>query len=290
MPSTYVPKPKPAKYLSNASLLQELTKSKNTFNSYLEPWHAEYDLIISPKHTKADYKLAVEDGFKGSMEDWLATQTAAAMITPELIEEARIKKSKPRGKPNIPLEDIKPESIVVRVMTYEHIPLDPDRVRKSRLTDQSYTRTTFPPYKHFILTSEGVQEVLRSHWIGGFDNGHFSMDHGRMTEKLGRMFVLLVERYGRRGNWRGYTYNDEMQSSSLLQLAQVGLQFDESKSDNPFAFYTATITNCFRRVLATENKGQKIRDDLLIMAGATPSYTRQTDDMLAQRAAMSKKL
>ena len=89
------------------------------------------------------------------------------------------------------------------------------------------------------------------------------------------MFIKLCQRYGTRSNWRGYTYNDEMQGQALLQLSQIGLQFDESKSQNPFAYYTATITNSFTRVLNMEKKNQNLRDDLLEQAGAMPSLTRQ---------------
>jgi hypothetical protein len=53
--------------------------------------------------------------------------------------------------------------------------------------------------------------------------------HGNMTKKLAHMFMKLCERYATRSNWRGYTYNDEMRSQALLQLSQIGLQFDESK-------------------------------------------------------------
>ncbi len=73
----------------------------------------------------------------------------------------------------------------------------------------------------------------------------------------------------------GNTYNDEMRSQALLQLAQIGLQFDESKSQNPFAYYTAVITNSFTRVLNIEKKNQNIRDDILEMNNVNPSYTRQ---------------
>ena len=99
-----------------------------------------------------------------------------------------------------------------------------------------------------------------------------------MTPKLARMFMKLVERYASRSNWRGYTYNDEMQGSALLQLSQIGLQFDESKSQNPFAYYTAAITNSFTRVLNIEKKGQRIRDDILEQNGLNPSYTRQNEN------------
>ena len=96
-----------------------------------------------------------------------------------------------------------------------------------------------------------------------------------MTPKLAHMFIKLCERYATRSNWRGYTYNEEMRGQALLQLSQIGLQFDESKSQNPFAYYTAAITNSFTRVLNIEKKMQNIRDDILEQNGLNPSYTRQ---------------
>lgn len=244
--------PQKIKFINNRQLLDEIHNSKKSFCYFVEPQYANFDVIV--QNVKE--------------------------ITPELIEQVREKKSKPRGKPNIPLDQIPPESIVVRVMTYEHVPLDPDRVRKPRDVDESYARTSFKPFKHYILQNGQPTEVLRSHWKGGFDNGYFCADHGRINNRLAQMFMLLVERYSRRSNFRGYTYIDEMRSQALLQLSQVGLQFEESKSDNPFAFYTQIMRNCFVRVLNVEKKSQNIRDDLLIMAGATPSYTRQIENEL----------
>jgi hypothetical protein len=81
----------------------------------------------------------------------------------------------------------------------------------------------------------------------------------------------------------GNTYNEEMQGQALLQLSQIGLQFDESRSENPFAYYTSAVQNSFTRILNTEKRNQNIRDDLLIMHGSTPSYTRQTENEIAQK-------
>ena len=89
------------------------------------------------------------------------------------------------------------------------------------------------------------------------------------------MFLKLVERYSHRSNWRGYTYVDEMRGQALVQLSQVGLQFNEAKSDNPFAYYTAAVNNSFTRVLNLEKRNQHIRDDILIEHGHLPSYGRQ---------------
>jgi len=110
------------------------------------------------------------------------------------------------------------------------------------------------------------------------ENGHFSQEHGQMTNRLAQMFIKLCERYATRSNWRGYTYNEEMRGQALLQLSQIGLQFDESKSQNPFAYYTAAITNSFTRVLNIEKKNQNIRDDILEANGMNPSWTRQYRD------------
>ena len=71
-----------------------------------------------------------------------------------------------------------------------------------------------------------------------------------------------------------------MRSQALLQLSQVGLQFDESKSNNPFAYYTAIMTNSFTRVLNVEKRNQHLRDDILEMNSLNPSYTRQTENAI----------
>jgi hypothetical protein len=96
-----------------------------------------------------------------------------------------------------------------------------------------------------------------------------------MTENLALMFLKLCERYATRSNWRGYTYNEEMRGAALVQLSQIGLQFDESKSSNPFSYFTATLTNSFTRILNIEKRNQDLRDDLLEQHGLTPSFSRQ---------------
>jgi hypothetical protein len=142
--------------------------------------------------------------------------------------------------------------------------------------DEKHVRLNFPPFYHYRL-DENKQpfQVGKSHWIGDFDSGEFSKDHGQATRTLATMYMKLCERYATRSNWRGYTYNEEMRGQALLQLSQIGLQFDESKSQNPFAYYTAAITNSFTRILNLEKKNQNIRDDMLEQAGLNPSWTRQ---------------
>jgi hypothetical protein len=142
-----------------------------------------------------------------------------------------------------------------------------------------HVRVNFPPFFHYRLTKKGQAFIVgKSHWMGSFDAGEFGKTHGEMTEKLARMLMKLTEKYALKGNWRNYSYREEMQGQAVLQLCQVALQFDESKSQNPFAFLTQISHNSFLRILNIEKKNQAIRDDLLITAGMSPSYTRSGKD------------
>jgi hypothetical protein len=168
------------------------------------------------------------------------------------------------------------EDLIFRVMTFEHIPLAPGRKKTLKNTADSHDKVNFPPFQHWKFDDKGnISCVGKSHWKGDLEHGEFSKDHGQMTNDLARMFIKLCERYATRGNVRGYTYNDEMRGQAILQLTQIGLQFDESKSDNPFAYYTAAVTNSFVRIINIEKRNQNIRDDILEMNGMNPSWTRQ---------------
>jgi hypothetical protein len=259
--------PPKVKYITNKELLAEIHKSKLSYCVYLEPKYAAQDCIVA---TMADINSEVIEAAR-IRKAHLQTQAAKAILRAAGAKAAALREA------IIDPATIATEDIVIRVMTSAHIPLDPDRKRKGKGENSNHTRTPFLPFKHVILVDGEFKEVLRSHWRGDFETGEFDMHRGKMTHRLAVMFMMLVDRYSRRSNWRGYTYLDEMKSHALLQLSQIGLQFNEAVSDNPFAFYTTTIKNCFTRVLNLEKKNQNIRDDILIMHGASPSYTRQND-------------
>jgi hypothetical protein len=255
------------KYITNKELLAEIHKSKNSYCVYIDPKYAAYDAIVHSLSEITDELIQ-------------ATKVEKARL---IVQQAKAKQREAGKKPyEIKVDDVKPEdlpteSIVFRVMTPHHLPLDPDRKRRGKGEEGNYVKTPFLPFKHFIIVDGNPTEVGRSHWTGTIQDGKFDMTHGQISHRLAVMFMMLVDRYSRRSNWRGYTYLDEMKSHALLQLSQIGLQFDESKSDNPFAFYTTTIKNCFTRILNLEKKNQNIRDDILIMHGVNPSYTRQNE-------------
>lgn len=259
--------PRKRNYLNNRDLLKEIHKSKNSYCSYTTDDAEQYDIIL-PRLEKIN-RNTISQARKNRAER-LARQAWETAI---------------ENGQNVKLDQfaIDPKTInntevVFRIISYDHIPEAPGRKKNPKNVQDHYVKLNFPPFQHYMLDENGEPYCVgKSHWQGGMENGHFSLDHGKMTNKLAKMFMMMCERYGNKWNWRGYTYNDEMKSQALVQLAQVGLQFDESKSQNPFAYYTATITNSFTRILNTEKKNQNIRDDMLEMNGYNSSHSRQLD-------------
>jgi len=273
-------------FLSNKELLHEIHLSKKSFCSFLEPVHSNYDAIfLSLDEVTAE--VIEECRQKRATQE---TQKAKLVLKNQGMKAHQIK-IEPLEARSVPIN-----SLVFRIMTEEHIPLQPEEdLKPSQIGKDTKVKLNFNPFKHYIIDYDGdplavdadmklvsFREVGRSHWVGGFSNGYFSQDHGNITDRLARMYLKLVDRYSQKPNWRGYSYLEEMKNQSLLQLIQVGLKFDERRSQNPFAYYTTTMTNSFTGVFHKEKRNQTIRDDILIMQGHNPSNTRMVEHEMSQ--------
>jgi len=265
--STTKAKPrKKVNYLNNKDILIEIHKSKNSFCARTDDSYCDYDVIV--EDLSEIFKPETIEEARANRIIKMKTKMADAIFAEK---GTRVRLS------SIDLdESLVDDDYIFRVYTNEHLP--------SELCDKTgkviMEKVNFPPFKHYIISDDVKDtaiEVVRSHWKGDFDTGEFSVNHGRITEKLGRMFIMLVKRYGQRGNWRGYTYNDEMQGQALLQLSNFGLKFNEHKSQNPFAYYTTVITNSFTRVLLSEKKGQSVKETLMMESGLMPTFSRQAE-------------
>jgi hypothetical protein len=282
---TLIPTIRKVKYLNNRDLLAEIHRSKCSFSSFTQPEYQQHDIIL-PSLDKVNIRT-IADAKR-------ARAKRMGLIAFAIARNGGDKKTK--------LAEVTPDyttvaktDIVIRIMTFDHIPLAPGRKKTTKTTADAHEKVNFPPFQHWKFNDEGELVCIgKSHWKGPLDTGYFSKEHGRITENLGKMFIKLSERYAQRSNWRGYTYIDEMRGQAILQLSQIGLQFDESKSENPFAYYTAAVTNSFTRILNIEKKSQNIRDDLLEEAGLTPSSTRQNAheyaDEIARQAVLYKNM
>jgi hypothetical protein len=291
MTTTLTKTPARVNYLNNRDILKEIHASKNTYCWYRDrDLDHQYDIIL-PSTDKINQRTIVEA--RKARADRIKRETG------EVVDQKKI--------PNTDL--------VFRITAWDHIPKAPKKITKAEakkrkleeildlddaqeddpladlidepVLDMNHVRLNFPPFEHYRLDDNKTPFIVgRSHWKGDLATGEFCREHGTMTRKLATMFMKLCERYATRSNWRGYTYNEEMRGQALLQLSQIGLQFDESKSQNPFAYYTAAITNSFTRILNIEKKNQNIRDDILEINGLNPSWTRQNSGSKSM-AAMS---
>lgn len=286
-----IPSKKPVNYLNNKDILKEIHESKNTYCYYKKPEHHRYDFIVDMPH--ATLKECFEYALKPENIQQ-AKETRAARLSIE---------TGTKVDPNTILQT----DLIYRIMTWDHIPVAPKQPRKTvkkrtakdiiefddidvdeifadledpttkgEIDDMVHVKVNFPPFQHFKMDkNNNFRCVGKSHWMGDLKDGEFNKDHGQITNKLAKMYIMMCEKYAMKYNWRGYTYNDEMRNSAILQLTYVGLRFNEAKSANPFAYYTAAITNSFCRVLNSEKRNQNIRDDILEINGLNPSWSRQ---------------
>lgn len=96
--------------------------------------------------------------------------------------------------------------------------------------------------------------------------------NGRLTEELGKMFLMLVKRYASVPRFSGYSYNTDMQSFALLTLCKVWKGFNADKYNNPFAYFTQITHNAFHQLDNQERRQRDIRDAVLVEQGKNPSF------------------
>ncbi len=251
-------------YLNNKDMLAEIHRSKSTYCSFKDPSFHQYDIIL-PSLEKINIRTIAE-----------AKRNKAKRLSD--LDHAKRKAAGEKVKLadcEVDYKKIPKQDLIFRIMTYDHIPTNTTRKKNPKTIADGRDKVNFPPFQHWKFNEDDELECVgKSHWKGDLEKGHFDKDAGQITPGLARMMIKLCERYATRGNVRGYTYNDEMKGQAILQLTQIGLQFDESKSDNPFAYFTAAVTNSFVRVINIEKRNQNIRDDILEMNGMNPSYSR----------------
>lgn len=265
-------------YLNNKDLLKEIHKSKTSFCTFPNPADHAYDVITDNLDNLTDPEYVQA-----------AIIARADRLTKEIVDAAKAA-GKPVKADTVAIDPttLTAQDVVFRVSTWEHIPVaepkekiedDLDEPLLAELTPPvpvKYVKVNFPPFFHYKLDQAMKPAIVgKSHWKGDLVTGEYSRTHGQMTNTLANMFIKLCDRYGTRWNWRSYTYNDEMRGQALLQLSQIGLQFNEARSQNPFAYFTVVAENSFTRVLNIEKRNQNIRDDIMEINGMNPSYTRQ---------------
>ena len=165
-------------------MLKEIHRSKNSFCEYIDQKYSDYDAIVDD----------VQSIFLTEVQE-KAQATRAARFAAQAYEKAMAVylESGKGDKPRLVEFKIKPDTIsvddlVFRVLTFEHIPLAPGRKKNPKSTADSHLKLNFAPFKHYIIENGQPKEVGKSH----SKNGKFSLDRGSITNKLAKMFILMV--------------------------------------------------------------------------------------------------
>lgn len=134
-------------------------------------------------------------------------------------------------------------------------------IKKKRTKDEAYLGDT-----DYLSNKDMTEEVI------------LSQKNGKVTDKLGRMIMLLCKRYSNHRYFVRYSYKDEMIASGILACVAAVFKFDTEKSSNAFAFFTTTTYRAYRHVQIREKKNQDLRDAMLIEAGSSPSMNFSNND------------
>lgn len=269
MAADFDKKPKSTFYVKNKDILAEIHKSKTSFCEFEKPEYHQYDCIPATiEDAMTDESIAIAKARKAKRLSIIAYGEALKRFQSGEVTD------KPRPIDHrVSPDSVPSEGLIFRVTTYEHIPLSPGRKKTPKRESDHYVKLNFVPFKHYMIENGVLREVGRSH----YHKGEFSLTHGRLTNGLGLIIKTMVNKYSERRNWRNYSYRDEMCSFAICQLCESALKFNEAKSEMAFGYYTDCISNSFTRIFYQEKNAQRLRDDLLIMNGATPSFTRQIE-------------
>ena len=304
-------------YVNNANLLAEIHNSKLTYCYYEDEKYTDYDIICSGYNMITPNRI--ETFFnKNKNRDYVVVRVITSehvipyMVSHKInLQELKFNPFKhfviTREDHNKVKEEIDNNCVNNIELLNDNILSIKEEIKevKKHIVFYKNNKEQQKPYKEQVLNlktkikelttriqdintpySEKIvkymKEVLRSHWKGGFENGKFSISHGRLTNQLVRLFMLMVDKYGTSGNWSGYSYLEDMKCSALAQLCEVALKFEENESKNPFSYYTQIIAMKFTATLKQEKRQAEIKSDLLQKNGYAPTYNQQIDYEMSQ--------
>lgn len=210
-------------YLNNRDLLEEIHKSKTSFSSFTNPSYNQYDIIV---HDLSEINNEI-------IEQGKANKAKKLTIAEYESRKERGEKVKQADCEVLP-DSITTEELVFRLMTGEHIPFNLLRKKNPKTDADRREKVNFPPFQHWKYENGELVCVGKSHWKGNINTGTFSKSHGKITDKLARMFIKLCERYATRGNVRGYCV--DQRTEALTKRGWVGI--DEIDGNDVILSYT----------------------------------------------------
>jgi len=98
-----------------------------------------------------------------------------------------------------------------------------------------------------------------------------------VTEYIGKCFLDIAEHLSYRPNFINYPYREEMVSDGIENCLMYASNFDPSKSNNPFSYFTQIIYYAFLRRIQKEKKQSYVKYkslELAEMDSRTPKWLK----------------
>lgn len=142
------------------------------------------------------------------------------------------------------------------------------------------TAETKPTVKKLKPAKKEKSTSTKKHYVSNaqlLEEFHICKKDGKLSNKMAKYLMLVAERYSYHPWFAGYSFREDMVCSAVVNLCANWHKFNPEKSDtpNPFSYYTTACYRSFLSYLDAERKERDIRDELLIDAGASPSFNYQ---------------
>jgi len=111
-------------------------------------------------------------------------------------------------------------------------------------------RTRVAPKERDYINNRDFTNAV-GEWVQS-NKGKERKDWKQMPDYIGLCFMKLVDNISNKGNWRNYTYKDEMKSEAILTCIKYAGNFDITRTQNAFAYFTQIVHNSFLQILSKE--------------------------------------
>jgi hypothetical protein len=141
------------------------------------------------------------------------------------------------------------------------------------------TPATSPKLKLKPIKKERAKST-KGHYVTNaqlLEEFHVSKAAGKLTDKMAKYLMMVAEKYSCHPWFAGYSFREDMVCAAVVNLCANWHKFNPEKQENPnpFSYYTTACYRSFLSYLDAERKERDIRDELLIEAGANPSFNYQ---------------
>tara|TARA_E500000178_G_scaffold343808_1_gene391116 strand:+ start:137 stop:673 length:537 start_codon:yes stop_codon:yes gene_type:complete len=122
-------------------------------------------------------------------------------------------------------------------------------------------------------------------------------DKPPVTDYIGGCFLKIANHLSYRPNFINYTFRDDMISDGIENCLQYLNNFDPSKSNNPFAYFTQIIYYAFVRRIQKEKKQVIIKhkiltdsnfDDMTLQPGDDREFKNQFTEFLKKNTVVEE--